>query len=133
MYTEFGERLKKVRKEHELSQEELANKLNVTRQAVYKWETNKSFPDVATLTHLSELLDVSLDYLLKGQEDENSKKSIEKLSDPGFYLGMLFILIGLFTSSDFGILLMVIGLFTIVFFEGVMKSIKDLIHYFKSE
>lgn len=64
----FGEKLKAERKEAGLSQEQLAEKMSVSRSAVAKWESDKGMPDVNNLKMMSQLLDVSLDYLLA--EDE---------------------------------------------------------------
>ncbi|MCD7810921.1 MAG: helix-turn-helix domain-containing protein [Ruminococcus sp.] len=65
----FEEKLKQARKEHGLTQEEMASKLCVSRAAVAKWESGRGMPDVENLKAISELLDVSVDYLLDGTED----------------------------------------------------------------
>lgn len=65
---DFQERLFALRRQAGLSQEELANLLNVTRQAVQKWEAGTSRPDMDNLVSLSEYFQVSLDYLVKGKE-----------------------------------------------------------------
>lgn len=65
---EFRERLFELRRQAGLSQEELANLLNVTRQAVQKWESGASRPDMDNLTAVSEYFNVSLDYLILGRE-----------------------------------------------------------------
>ena len=76
----FAEKLVILRKKAGLSQEELADKLGVTRQAAYKWESNQSMPDIEKLKILSKLFDVSIDNLLNDKEDiffrsEESDKS----------------------------------------------------------
>ncbi|MCR5067245.1 MAG: helix-turn-helix domain-containing protein [Erysipelotrichaceae bacterium] len=60
----FGEKFKAARKEAGLSQEQLAEKLSVSRSAVAKWEADNGMPDVENLKAISELLNVSIDYLL---------------------------------------------------------------------
>lgn len=60
----FGEKLKDARKNAGLSQEQLAEKLCVSRAAVAKWETDKGLPDIMNLKAISKLLDVSIDALL---------------------------------------------------------------------
>jgi len=60
----FAENLKQIRKEHHLSQEELAEILDVSRQAVSKWEQGNGYPEVETLLLLSSKLNVSLDSLM---------------------------------------------------------------------
>lgn len=64
----LGEKLKDARKQAGLSQEQLAEKLAVSRSAVAKWETDKGIPDVANLKAISKLLNVSIDYLLDDGE-----------------------------------------------------------------
>jgi transcriptional regulator with XRE-family HTH domain len=60
----LGEKLKDVRKNAGLSQEQLAEKLCVSRAAVAKWETDKGLPDIMNLKAIAKLLDVSIDYLV---------------------------------------------------------------------
>lgn len=64
----FGNNLKKYRQKNGYSQSELANKLHVTRQCISKWEKGVTQPDLETLTRISELLDVSVDTLLKNDD-----------------------------------------------------------------
>ena len=73
----FGEKLKKARKEAGLSQEQLAEKLSVSRSAVAKWESGKGMPDVNNLKVIAQLLDVSVDYLL----DEEEKLSFNETKE----------------------------------------------------
>ena len=61
----FADKLIDLRKKNGWSQEELAEKLNVSRQAVSKWEGAQSIPDMSRMIQLSELFGVSTDYLLK--------------------------------------------------------------------
>jgi transcriptional regulator with XRE-family HTH domain len=68
---EFNNRLYQLRKQKGLSQEELASRLNVSRQTVSKWEIGDSAPDMEKLIAMSELFDVSLDYLMLGKEDSS--------------------------------------------------------------
>jgi len=60
----FGEKLKLLRKQKRLSQEQLASQLTVSRQAISKWELDNSFPNTKNIIQLSKLFDVSTDYLL---------------------------------------------------------------------
>ena len=63
----FSENLKQVRKEHHLSQEELAELLDVSRQAVSKWEQGQGYPEVEKLLLLSSKLNISLDALMSNE------------------------------------------------------------------
>lgn len=72
----FEEKLIALRKSRELTQEQLAEKLNVSRQSVSKWETGQAIPEVETLVELSRVFDVTVDYLVKpSQIDELSIKT----------------------------------------------------------
>ena len=64
----FGEKLRDARQKAGLSQEQLSEKLHVSRSAVAKWETNKGMPDIENLKAASQLLGVSIDYLLDDGE-----------------------------------------------------------------
>ena len=66
---EFNNRLYQLRKQRGFSQEELASRLNVSRQTVSKWEIGDSTPDMEKLVAMSELFDVSLDYMIMGKEE----------------------------------------------------------------
>lgn len=75
----LGEKIMKLRKESALSQEELGEKLNVTRQTVSKWELGETTPEINKLTEMAKIFNVSLDELLKeeGVEMNNNKGPIE--------------------------------------------------------
>lgn len=60
----FGEKLQKLRKEHGLSQEQLAAQITVSRQALSKWELGSAIPDTENVLQISKLFGVSTDYLL---------------------------------------------------------------------
>lgn len=66
------ERILSLRKKNGFSQEELAEKLGVTRQAVSKWESRQSTPDPENIIELSKIFGVSTDYLLIGKEESQS-------------------------------------------------------------
>ncbi len=65
---EIGVKIKNARIEANLTQEQVANSLGVSRQTISNWETEKSFPDIINVVKMSDLYNVSLDYLLKGSE-----------------------------------------------------------------
>ena len=67
---EFNNKLYELRKQKGFSQEELANRLNVSRQTISKWEVGESTPDMEKLIAISDLFEVSLDELVKGEEPE---------------------------------------------------------------
>ena len=64
----FSEKLQLLRKNKGLTQEELAERLGVSRQAVAKWESGQVYPDIFNLIQISDLMNVSVDYLVKDQD-----------------------------------------------------------------
>lgn len=64
----IADRIQSLRKQKGMSQEELADKIGVSRQAVSKWESEQSTPDLDKVVIMSELFEVTTDYLLKGIE-----------------------------------------------------------------
>ncbi len=68
METTFGKRISFLRRQKGLKQEDLADMLNVSFQAVSKWENDINCPDISLLPKLAELLDVSIDELMLGEE-----------------------------------------------------------------
>lgn len=65
----FSEKLRKLRKENGLTQEELADKLNVSRQAITKWESGDGIPDIENLKQISILFNTTIDELVKEDKD----------------------------------------------------------------
>lgn len=68
---QLGERIRAKRKALNMTQQELAEKLNITNKAVSKWETDEAYPDISLLPKLSEILGVTIDELLTGNETTN--------------------------------------------------------------
>ena len=73
---ELSKQIKKYRMEANLSQEELAEKIFVSRQTISNWENDKSYPDIKSLVLISEVFQISLDNLIKG-DLERMKKEID--------------------------------------------------------
>ena len=69
----LGERIYKLRTEKEMSQGDLADALEVSRQSISKWETNGSVPELDKLVKLSEIFGISLDELVTGKETEQQE------------------------------------------------------------
>lgn len=65
---DFSEKLRSMRKEYKMSQEQLAEKLNVSRQAITKWETGGGLPDIENVLAIAELFQISLDELLSAKK-----------------------------------------------------------------
>ena len=65
---EIAKKLKEARLNRDLTQEVIAEKLNVSRQTISNWENEKSYPDIISVIELSNLYSISLDDLLKGDD-----------------------------------------------------------------
>ena len=76
----LSEKLYELRKKSGLSQEQLAEQLGVSRQAISKWESGKAFPESDTLISISQYFDVTLDYLMK--ENEPASEAITDAEKP---------------------------------------------------
>jgi transcriptional regulator with XRE-family HTH domain len=70
----FAEKLKSIRKQAGMSQEQLAEKLGVSRQAVTKWETNAGISDIENMMAISGLFGISIDELLSNEKVRNKPK-----------------------------------------------------------
>ena len=113
----FSEKLMNLRKQKGMSQEELADKLNVTRQTISKWELDQTVPDMNKLIEISKLFEISLDELTGGikmneyqneytneyKETSHEKKNTKialKVFIAGIILSLLICGIGLFKQID---------------------------------
>ena len=70
----IGEKIVEARRAKNLTQEQLAELLGVTRQSISRWEQNQAYPEVEKILRLSDILGVSCDYLLKGNVTKNRGK-----------------------------------------------------------
>ncbi|MDT6980674.1 helix-turn-helix transcriptional regulator [Levilactobacillus zymae] len=70
---QFPQQLKKLRKATNTTQDDLASQLFVTRQAISKWESGDSTPDLTNLIKLTDIFNVSLDTLVFGRDEQDSK------------------------------------------------------------
>lgn len=76
MKIELGKQIKKYRLEAKLSQEELADKVYVSRQTISNWENDKNYPDIKSLVLISDIFHISLDNLIKGDLERMKKEII---------------------------------------------------------
>lgn len=76
----FCDKLQKIRKENNITQEGLADKLNVSRQAVSKWESGQAYPDTEKLIQISKIFNVSLDELMNDNVDKSTVNQDKKIS-----------------------------------------------------
>lgn len=94
---ELGKQIKTYRQEARLSQEELANRIYVSRQTISNWENDKSYPDVNSLVLLGEVFHISLDKLVKGDIDMMKeviqKEDIAKMNRYSKIYGILLVVL----------------------------------------
>jgi transcriptional regulator with XRE-family HTH domain len=77
----FGKNLQRLRKEKGMSQESLAEILEVSRQAISKWESGAAYPEIEKLIALSDLFGVSIDYLIKGNKPNGAADCVDGSED----------------------------------------------------
>ena len=91
---ELGNQIKKYRSELQISQEQLADRIYVSRQTISNWENEKSYPDVNSLVLLSEVFQTSIDKLIKGDieimKEKINEQEIKKLNYYGNIFGVHF-------------------------------------------
>ena len=86
-----GQLIKKLRKDNNLTQAELADKLGITYQAVSKWENGKNVPDIATLKEISNMFNINIDDIINGEKKEEKNKVNNK------YFIIIIVLLIIFT------------------------------------
>jgi transcriptional regulator with XRE-family HTH domain len=143
---DLSQKLKKLRKEKNLSQQQLARMLKVTGQAVSKWENGKSYPDILNLINISNIFNVSLDELIK--EDKEVQKSLYNkgkikniyivilgliLEAFSYLLSMYFDIVNIDNSIINSLVLITffIGLMLIVYviYNKLPRKVKNLLDY----
>lgn len=115
----IGSRISALRKQLGLSQDDVADKIGVSRQSVSKWETDTSAPDAFNLIALSEVLNTSVEYIVTGKTVEEQKVDVKPSTQPqsatkrsnlsilGFILvigGIVMALIGIFVEVSWSII-----------------------------
>lgn len=98
----FGDKLKREREKRGWSQDFLADEIYVSRQSVSKWETNKNYPSIEVIINLSDLFDITIDELLRGDEGLKEKvirDSKERLSWQSYVLIGVGVLMGIIVVS----------------------------------
>lgn len=137
----LGNQLQRLREAKNMSREELAQQINVSRQAVYKWENNKGYPDIQNLLRLSGIYETTIDELIKNDptlqrkidnnQDESKELDDEEMLNPGFYIGIVIIFLGIFLGITLGNLIVstflnIIGTLIICFYKDILKFLKNI-------
>ncbi|GAB3068153.1 helix-turn-helix transcriptional regulator [Salinicoccus sesuvii] len=126
----FGKKLKVLRESKGWSRDQLAKELHVSRQAVYKWESSRGYPDIRNLIIISDIFGVTIDEMIRSDKELQDKISIaedmkiSQTNDPGFYIGLILIVLGIFLfDGAASTTLMVLGFLSFIFFKDFIKSI----------
>ncbi|NLK94205.1 MAG: helix-turn-helix transcriptional regulator [Clostridiales bacterium] len=82
----LGEKISKLRKENNYTQEQLAEILGISRQAISKWESDVTYPETDKLLRMSDLFNCSLDYLLKNTIKSDTKTEDKQTNDANYFL-----------------------------------------------
>ncbi len=124
----FGEKLKRLRNDNSLTQEQLAEKIFVTRTAISKWETNNGYPSIDSLKAISNLFKTSIDDLISDEDIENKKVLDEKVAKRFYFVAIaflgitvLFTLLAYFLRQSLFNIGSIIGLVGYIFFGLLSK------------
>ncbi|OQR53537.1 helix-turn-helix domain-containing protein [Bacillus sp. CDB3] len=122
-----GFQLKQFRELKNFSQEDVARKIGVTKQAVCNWENNKSYPEINNLILLSELYEAKIDELIKGSEELDKKDTDECEDDENDFslvIGSTLFCISMFVDNEgISAFLMCLGILFMAFYSDVKKAI----------
>lgn len=133
---EIGKKLKKARLDSGMTQEKLAEKINVSRQTISNWENEKSYPDIISVIEISNLYSISLDLLLKGDkkminyldESTNTVKSNKRLMVAiivNIIAAILLIIVNMFMSYNkyilFGIFCIMVINSSILLYQAIKR------------
>ncbi|SMF62223.1 Helix-turn-helix [Priestia filamentosa] len=141
MELDLGERLQNLRESKNMSREDLAKKMNVSRETVYKWENSECYPNSQNLLKLSEIYETTVVKLIKvnfltSQMEETIDKREETILNILFYIGMAIIFFGFFLDLLFGlsiffVVLNILGTLIVCFPKKSKKHIFHIIIDFK--
>ncbi len=127
----LGEKIYELRTQHNLSQGDLANELNVSRQSISKWENGNSTPDLEKIVKLAEIFNISLDELIKNQEKETTvlntpeKNPTNKTNDREKKIGKGLLIAGIISIFLF----LLLGLGITGFFVAIPLFACSIIYY----
>lgn len=88
----FGEKLKKLRSERNLTQEDVAEKIFVTRAAISKWETDKGYPGIDSLRLLAQYFGVTVDELISDEDVNNKRREDDRRARKCYFFAVLFLI-----------------------------------------
>ncbi len=109
---DLGNRIKNEREKFNMSQDDLAKKMDISRQAISKWETGSSYPDIEKILKLSEIFQLSLDELVKGDKSfqenliKEGRSKMSGLTILGYVLIVLGVITGIWGGGQYPVNLM---------------------------
>ena len=119
----LSDKIIKLRKANGWSQEELAEKLNVSRQAISRWEGASAQPDATNILQLSKLFDVTTDYLLNDEfESDNDLTKVKQLNSDGIHQIMIFMV-------TLEVMILIIQFMTTIILQNVFFGILSFIPF----
>lgn len=124
----LADQLRILRKNHNFSQKKVAEKLGVTKQAVSKWENDRGYPDIDNLVILSDLYEVTLDELIKGDKTFQKKIKIDAKDDHNIAIMIAILILGLIIYSITSqTIFLVIGIIIGVVTPFIVNKMAELI------
>ena len=119
----LSEKLVSLRKKNGLSQEELAERLDVSRQAISRWEGGAALPDASNILRLSKIFGVSTDYLLNDEyESDNDLPKVKEMKKDGLYQIMIFL-------TTLEVMILIIQFMSVVILQNVVFGVLSFIPF----
>ena len=123
----FNENLKFLRKKEGLTLEELAEKLNVSRQSVTKWESGNAIPDIEKIKEIAYIFSISVDSLIGDIENKTPNKLKKRIQDIGWFIFAILVFAVIVNISISEFLSIILFIFSIIF------SVSSNCKFFKSD
>ena len=119
----LSEKLVSLRKKNGLSQEELAERLDVSRQAISRWEGGAALPDASNILRLSKIFGVSTDYLLNDEyESDNDLPKVKEVKKDGLHQIMIFL-------TTLEVMILIIQFMSVVILQNVVFGVLSFIPF----
>lgn len=141
----LGEKIYQLRKQEGLSQDELASKITVSRQSISKWELGEAIPDTENVVQISQIFNVSLDYLLIDEVTDKeeipvvkeAKRKVQKKHVIGVcvfcLIAILLLLVGYYNNSIYTSTIIIFGALLVVLIIFVIRLLILLFKWLKNK
>ena len=100
MNNQIGKNIRSLRTEKGMTQDQLAEAIHVTRQAVSNWENGKTEPDIDTLTRIAEIFEVSIERVLYGEKKATVHRTVKNSAETGVGFGAVLAMIISYTAWE---------------------------------